>query len=208
MNLLEGIKNKLPDSWKHVKPHMEELSVKETWSQKITSWPQKTRSDINKCYLDGRLCHKVRIQNLMSQALLLSNTHQCLTLPETNITPENAWLEDYFPIGEAYFQGRLLLVSGRVSFLSEEFYLPNGLRCSPVVTDSLAKSLAMRLLHVNDDRNMMKASPTETPPSHPKMGRVFGSQQSELLGGWLFVVRGWVTRERLEPMEFMTLKYL
>ncbi len=41
MNLLEGIKNKLPDSWKHVKPHMEELSAKETWSQKITSWPQK-----------------------------------------------------------------------------------------------------------------------------------------------------------------------
>ena len=27
------------------------------------------------------------------------------TLPETNIAPENGWLEDYFPIGEAYFQG-------------------------------------------------------------------------------------------------------
>ena len=26
-----------------------------------------------------------------------------LTLPETNIAPENGWLE-YFPIGEAYFQ--------------------------------------------------------------------------------------------------------
>ena len=36
------------------------------------------------------------------------------TLPETNIAPENQWLEDYFPFGEAYFQGRLLLVSGRV----------------------------------------------------------------------------------------------
>ena len=36
------------------------------------------------------------------------------TLPETNIAPENGWLEYYFPIGEAYFQGRLLLVSGRV----------------------------------------------------------------------------------------------
>ena len=28
-----------------------------------------------------------------------------LTLPETNIAPENGWLEYYFPIGEAYFQG-------------------------------------------------------------------------------------------------------
>ena len=28
------------------------------------------------------------------------------TLPETNIfAPENGWLEYYFPIGEAYFQG-------------------------------------------------------------------------------------------------------
>ena len=36
------------------------------------------------------------------------------TLPETNIAPKNGWLEYYFPIGEAYFQGLLLLVSGRV----------------------------------------------------------------------------------------------
>ena len=29
------------------------------------------------------------------------------TLPETNIfAPKNGWLEDEFPIGEAYFQGR------------------------------------------------------------------------------------------------------
>ena len=27
------------------------------------------------------------------------------TLPETNIAPESGWLEYYFPIGEAYFQG-------------------------------------------------------------------------------------------------------
>ena len=27
------------------------------------------------------------------------------TLPETNIALENGWLEYYFPIGEAYFQG-------------------------------------------------------------------------------------------------------
>ncbi len=28
----------------------------------------------------------------------------CFTLPETNIAPENGWLEYYFPIGKAYFQ--------------------------------------------------------------------------------------------------------
>ena len=27
------------------------------------------------------------------------------TLPETNIAPENGWLEDYFPFGMACFQG-------------------------------------------------------------------------------------------------------
>ena len=27
------------------------------------------------------------------------------TLPETNIGPKNGWLEYYFPIGKAYFQG-------------------------------------------------------------------------------------------------------
>ena len=30
------------------------------------------------------------------------------TLPETNIAPENWWLEDYFPFGEAYFQSVLV----------------------------------------------------------------------------------------------------
>ena len=35
------------------------------------------------------------------------------TLPETNIAPENGWLEYYFPIGEAIFWGAML-VSGRV----------------------------------------------------------------------------------------------
>ena len=32
-------------------------------------------------------------------------SHWLSTLPETNIAPENGWLEYYFPIGEAYFQG-------------------------------------------------------------------------------------------------------
>ena len=33
------------------------------------------------------------------------NEKNVTTLPETNIAPENGWLEYYFPIGEAYFQG-------------------------------------------------------------------------------------------------------
>ena len=28
-----------------------------------------------------------------------------VSFPETNIAPKNGWLEYYFPIGEAYFQG-------------------------------------------------------------------------------------------------------
>ena len=31
-----------------------------------------------------------------------------VTLPQTNIAPENGWLEYYFPIGEAYFHGQAL----------------------------------------------------------------------------------------------------
>ena len=38
------------------------------------------------------------------------------TLPETNIAPTNGWLEYYFPIGEAYFQGRTVSFrEGRIS---------------------------------------------------------------------------------------------
>ena len=32
--------------------------------------------------------------------------HPKCTLPETNIAPENEWLEDEFPFGMAYFQRR------------------------------------------------------------------------------------------------------
>ena len=39
-----------------------------------------------------------------------------IILPEANIASKNGWLEYYFPIGEANFQGRLLLVSGSHDF--------------------------------------------------------------------------------------------
>ena len=49
-----------------------------------------------------------------------------LTLPETNMAPENQWLEDEFPFGKAYFQVLLLLVSGRVVLSHAQ--LPNSPR--------------------------------------------------------------------------------
>ena len=38
--------------------------------------------------------------------IFFGGAHFPCTLPETNIAPENGWFEYYFPIGEAYFQGR------------------------------------------------------------------------------------------------------
>ena len=44
-------------------------------------------------------------QNPMKQTGFI-HTGLPITLLETNIALENGWLEYYFPIGEAYFQGR------------------------------------------------------------------------------------------------------
>ena len=38
-----------------------------------------------------------------------------ITLPETNIAPENWWLEDYFPFRKANVQGARFFVLGRVN---------------------------------------------------------------------------------------------
>ena len=55
------------------------------------------------------------VEKTQKNAYLELVTLDPLTLPETNIAPENGWLEYYFPIGvPAYFQGLWLLVSGRV----------------------------------------------------------------------------------------------
>ena len=42
---------------------------------------------------------------LVGDLELHQETPESTTLPETNIAPENGWLEYYFPNGEAYFQG-------------------------------------------------------------------------------------------------------
>ena len=60
-----------------------------------------------------------------------------ITLPETNIAPKNGWLEYYFPIGKAYFQGRTVsfregtvgvFFQGQTGFTSSFFFLefPTG----------------------------------------------------------------------------------
>ena len=46
---------------------------------------------------------------------ILSYWEQTCYLHETNIAPENQWLEDEFPFGMARFQGLLPLVSGSVA---------------------------------------------------------------------------------------------
>ena len=61
-----------------------------------------------------------------------------VTLPETNIAPENGWLEDEFPFGMAYFQGFLLLVSGRVTVVFVIFSMCDDLSILASLTSPLA----------------------------------------------------------------------
>ena len=56
-------------------------------------------SNFNSCEIDS-YAHQVKRQKIQGNI-----ARGRLTLPETNIAPENGWLEYYFPIGEAYFQG-------------------------------------------------------------------------------------------------------
>ena len=43
---------------------------------------------------------------------------QIHTLPETNMAPENGWLEDEFPFGKAYLQGRAVSFREGICFES------------------------------------------------------------------------------------------
>ena len=47
----------------------------------------------------GQICNFVLVYSILRICFYP------ITLPETNIAAENGWLEYYFPIGEAYFQG-------------------------------------------------------------------------------------------------------
>ena len=45
-----------------------------------------------------------------------------ITLPETNIAPENGWLEDYFPFEKAYFQVLCYFQGGYTNVQGENIY--------------------------------------------------------------------------------------
>ena len=73
--------------------------------------------------------------------LTTGNTNQqktSNTLPETNITPENGWLEDEFPLGKAYFQRRFVSL-GRVSQILS--FLPS--RSSASLLGELGEHIAL-----------------------------------------------------------------
>ena len=71
------------------------------------------------------LCFKFQPILPSIRMLLWKFFYPTVTLPETNIVPENGWLEDdSFPFGiriAAYFQGRKWLVSGKVFGKSRKF---------------------------------------------------------------------------------------
>ena len=50
------------------------------------------------------------------------------TLPETNIVPENGWLEYWFPFGKAYFQGKNVSFWEGNPFIIPEFHASSGIR--------------------------------------------------------------------------------
>ena len=53
---------------------------------------------------DGAVLFRVELTKRKKKAHKL-HLEVKFTLPKTNIAPTNGWLEYYFPIGEAYFQG-------------------------------------------------------------------------------------------------------
>ena len=64
------------------------------------------------------------------------------TLPETNIAPENGWLEYYFPFGMAYFQVRTVSFregnsSSRVLYVPYQPYLLQDLSLWPGLDEVL-----------------------------------------------------------------------
>ena len=69
------------------------------------SWltaPKSMVRDFNRVVIMTFLAHCI----MKVRELVVEITNQSLnTLPKTNIAPTNGWLEYYFPIGEAYFQG-------------------------------------------------------------------------------------------------------
>ena len=61
----------------------------------------------NPCFSDQEPMKFIEVSYESRWKKTQSKLHKecCDKLPETNIAPENGWLEYYFPFGMAYFQG-------------------------------------------------------------------------------------------------------
>ena len=79
----------------------------------MAPWPYIMIFDWLNDVVDFSLVSTVCIGSTLNQD---ASHHQDNYPPETNIAPENGWLEDYFPFGKAYFQGRT------VSFRESTFF--------------------------------------------------------------------------------------
>ena len=91
----------------------------------------------------------VASDDFLSSLVLLTED----TLPETNIDPENGWLEYYFPIGKAYFQGQT--VSFRectIFFFFEDHFLHSH----------FPRAVSRQLLTKRCDSEILEASPKIT----------------------------------------------
>ena len=61
--------------------------------------------DVRSKYRLGIVAGFVKYVFLLSPRKLDLQIVILTTLPDTNIAPENRWLEYYFPFGKVYFQG-------------------------------------------------------------------------------------------------------
>ena len=75
----------------------------------------------------GCVGHEYTFRTHLDSMLLCSNYIKLYTLPETNIAPENGWLEDDFPFGAQPIFSCELLVSGRVDFEANSTKTPRNL---------------------------------------------------------------------------------
>ena len=71
---------------------------------KINMPPAKKGSKGDPCHVKRNCFPSIIFQGLRDFGNFEASKRQ-YTLPETNIAPENWWLEDYFPFGMAYFRG-------------------------------------------------------------------------------------------------------
>ncbi len=67
--------------------------------------------------------HQKQLIAIPHQSITQTTTNYMKYTPETNIAPENGWLEYYFPFGMAYFQGSRFYSKYSLIFLSYQHHL-------------------------------------------------------------------------------------